>query len=1062
MEDWQNDPVVSAGAQDYKNDPVVGITPDWQNDPVVSQGDVSVGQLEDVNSTAMQPMTPDEQSRTGQIGYEPSEVTGGAEPTKASEALRANIQPMLEHPIDSVTGMFTNWDDLKHLYQQPQDIAGPTLKHALGMPVAPEEEIGSQNFYNTGVGAALLAGGIKEGLPIEDIRKALSPEDIKPAEQPTEAPANAPESPVSRSDTQAVSTPPEAPRTAPVDVAPEANETTPDEFRPTPDRESRPMDEPSGQQQANQEPESGMGASRTPEDGGAVGEEPSAGVSTKNAYTDSQRSERGFPEATQEARRDFGAVWDEAEETARRDPGAGTRLVEAINDGKTKALSDTDNALLLREQIRAQGEHTDAVQAVNEAATPEDLTAAKARLTVARDTLQNVYDADRKAGRSTGQGLNARKMLATEDYSLAQMEARARAANDGKPLDPARLKSVQDLHDRIAALSDKVDELQKAREIRVGIGDIIKKDKVEARKAATSKRSFTDFTGEKAAAARERIAQRRAEGRLYAGVDPTAVADHVIIGADYIAKGVTKFSDWSAAMVKELGEKIRPFLQDLYAKARNYHDQTSKAYRTPEEVNLARYKTRMAQDTAGYTAKIQRGDFVKPTRESMKLDPAAFKMKANLQKLKNEFERGVAKDSYRNMSPADKFWQHFVGVERAMKLSSPAVFEKLGTAAAVREFLSPAESAVGYGASKVFPKLAEGTRYGADLKTLTRAEWKAKASLFTQGIRDAAQNLKGKETDIEAMSDKYGRQPDFWYNRIGKLHAAIKAPIKRAEFERSLALKMDAATKAGEDINHPEVMDRLATESALEGNRAIFQQNTVVSKLFANLEKSSPAAGRVARFVFPVVKIPVNLFKELVTYHTGAPIAATRIGMAYWKGIGSLEPAYREAIIRQFAKGSVGGAALIYGYANRDNVRDFFKSVPSWFEHTPVAMAIHEGSLIADLQDQGTGTKFRPTQAWKDTSRFSKNSIPFAYTVTGLTNALDPTNPNGWRDYLYGMLQGSVVPQAASWTAKEMDKPTPFNPLDKPNFRPPQNIRQAITQGIPGMREEVPIKQYKH
>jgi hypothetical protein len=60
------------------------------------------------------------------------------------------------------------------------------------------------------------------------------------------------------------------------------------------------------------------------------------------------------------------------------------------------------------------------------------------------------------------------------------------------------------------------------------------------------------------------------------------------------------------------------------------------------------------------------------------------------------------------------------------------------------------------------------------------------------------------------------------------------------------------------------------------------------------------------------------------------------------------------------------------------------------------------------------------------------------------------------------MLQGSVVPQAASWTAKEMDKPTPFNPLDRPNFRPPQNIRQAITQGIPGMREEIPVKQYKH
>ena len=81
MEDWQNDPVVSAGAQDYKSDPVVGITPDWQNDPIVSHGDATVGPLEDVNSTAMQPMSPEDMSRTGQVGYEPSEVTAGTEPT---------------------------------------------------------------------------------------------------------------------------------------------------------------------------------------------------------------------------------------------------------------------------------------------------------------------------------------------------------------------------------------------------------------------------------------------------------------------------------------------------------------------------------------------------------------------------------------------------------------------------------------------------------------------------------------------------------------------------------------------------------------------------------------------------------------------------------------------------------------------------------------------------------------------------------------------------------------------------------------------------------------------
>lgn len=834
-----------------------------------------------------------------------------------------------------------------------------------------------------------------------------------------------------------------------------------------PQNEPRPTDQtveqPAGQQAAVPEQPAGVGgrgeSAAGAEGGQTAREEPSTGISTKNAYTDSQRVERGFPEAVQEARRDFGTVWDEAEETNRRDPGAGARLVESINDGKTKAVSDADNALLLREQIGAQSEHTAAVDAVNAAATDADRTAATARLTVARDRLQNVYEADRKAGRATGQGLNARKMLENEDYSLAKMEARKRAANKGEPLNDAQLKHTDALHAQIDELSKKIDQLQQSRP-RESFGKVAREAKGEARSASASGKKFTDFMDEQAQKARDRLIAKR--GRLNAGIDPTNLVDEAIIGASHIAKGLTKFADWSAQMVKDFGEKINPYLKDIWVRAKAIHNAANKAYRTPDERAEAASKTRMAGDMIGLKAKIDRGDFTKPTREQRVLSTSEYKMKANLQKLKNEFERGVAKDAYKNMSPADKFWQHFVGIERSMKLSSPAVFEKLGMAAAVREAMSPLESAHGYVVSKVFPKLAKGTRYGADLSTLGKAEWDAKASIFTDGIKDAWENAKGKETELEAMSDKYGRQPDFWYNRIGKFHAMIKAPIKRAEFTRSLALKMDAATKAGEDVNHPAVMERLATESALEADRSVFQQKTAVSKVFSMLDKASPAAGRTARFLAPVVKIPVNLFKELVTYHTGSAVGATKIGMAYWKGIETLDAPYKEAIIRQFTKGNIGGAALIFGYANRDKVRDFFKSMPSWFEHTPIAMAIHEGSLIGDLQAQGTGTKFRPTQAWKDTSYFAKTSIPFAYTVTGMTDALDASDPHGWQKYLYGMIEGSTVPQAASWTAKEMDKPTPFNPMDKPAYRPPQGPWQAIEQGIPGLRQNVPIKSYKH
>lgn len=46
------------------------------------------------------------------------------------------------------------------------------------------------------------------------------------------------------------------------------------------------------------------------------------------------------------------------------------------------------------------------------------------------------------------------------------------------------------------------------------------------------------------------------------------IRDHAIIGAEYIAKGVTEFGEWSKAMVKEFGDYVKPHLQDLFQKSK--------------------------------------------------------------------------------------------------------------------------------------------------------------------------------------------------------------------------------------------------------------------------------------------------------------------------------------------------------------------------------------------------------------------------------------------------------------------------------------------------------------
>jgi len=469
---------------------------------------------------------------------------------------------------------------------------------------------------------------------------------------------------------------------------------------------------------------------------------------------------------------------------------------------------------------------------------------------------------------------------------------------------------------------------------------------------------------------------------------------------------------------------------------------------------MSGYESRLQNRIDTYHKKIAAGDFTKAQSIKTDIDKRLFEMKGELQKSKNEFDRGVAKEAYKTRSKWEKFWDGFVGIERGFKLSSPAVIEKLGVAAFAREGLRPIENVAGVGVGKVLPGLAKGTKYGASFRTAASAEAQAKAAFFTKGMRDAFQNLKGGETSLEAMSDKYGKNPHSWYDYMGKVHASIKAPVKQAEFTSSLAMRIDAVTKAGESINNPAVMQRLMNEAALDANREIFQGPTpVASRIFG-------AMGRPGRFLFPVTKVPVNIAKEIFNYHAGIPVGLVKTAGAYIRGIDTLPILEREAIIRQMAKGSVGGAALLYGYFGNDKIHDFITHGPRWLQHTPFAIAVKEGSLIHDMIEGNSGSRKRGRQGVVNLAR---ESIPFAYTITDMSKILDPHNPYGFRDYINSMVTGTAVPQAVQWTAKELDKPTPFNPLQETTYRKPKNPWQAIEEGIPGLRKNVPkAKIYHH
>ena len=97
--------------------------------------------------------------------------------------------------------------------------------------------------------------------------------------------------------------------------------------------------------------------------------------------------------------------------------------------------------MLLRRQIEAQNDYAKASAEVNRATDEgREGDAREAKIKEARlsDELLDLYNINKTVGTETGRGLNARKMLAYEDYSLAAMETRLRAAREGTPLEESQ------------------------------------------------------------------------------------------------------------------------------------------------------------------------------------------------------------------------------------------------------------------------------------------------------------------------------------------------------------------------------------------------------------------------------------------------------------------------------------------------------------------------------------------------------------------------------------------------------------------------------------------------
>jgi len=524
-----------------------------------------------------------------------------------------------------------------------------------------------------------------------------------------------------------------------------------------------------------------------------------------------------------------------------------------------------------------------------------------------------------------------------------------------------------------------------------------------------------------------------------------------------------------------------------------------KTRKTPDEMQLSALKTRLKNRTAELQERLANSDFgPRPKKAPVQLDAEAERLQAAATRAKQEFDTALLKDRLENRPILKKMKDTFVKWQRGFLLSGPVTLAKLTAAAVTRMGSSLVEEGIGAGISKIIPEVAKRAPREGGLSI--KAEAKSISSALTQGMRDAWQTLTTGKSDLDVNygkgKDGAVRESDIlprtMIDFFGALHGALKAPVKRAEFERSLQKRIESYLANNADLSDPAVqvkamLETFKQEAYKDASRSIFLQDNIlaegVNSFIGRLEqplkatgKPSPAgtvAAGVARGLFPIVRVPLNIVAETVQYATGLYTGSGRLGLAFRRGIENLSPEQADLIMRDLKKGVIGTAALVLGHLNADQVGGYYTgekpkrtdakfgtikilgaNIPSFLLHSPLLEALQIGATIRHVMDKKIrgADQSLGSAVWMSALGLAEET-PFGRGASTVARLLDPreTAKAGGE-----IAKSTLVPQLVSQTAEALDR-------DEKGVVPrkAEGPVTAIKSGIPGLRQTLPVDQRK-
>lgn len=317
---------------------------------------------------------------------------------------------------------------------------------------------------------------------------------------------------------------------------------------------------------------------------------PGRGTATgiKNAQVDAERQARGQPPILAPQRLSDQIVWDATMARIDREPGWQDRLVEELKESPRSATSEEVLALDHR-YVDLQNEYAkatrDGAQHYKDG-FQQGVEASTERAAFYEGKLNELEQVARKIGTEAGRAFRMRQRLLNEDFTLAAMEARARASKGFEPLTAAEHTEIAELHEKLAEAQRKATETEAANSEKVALLET-QKALAEAKAAAATAplyeprvlqaaEKFAKFMDKKGEDALARIKARL--GRTSAGIDPTILSDVGILGAAKITRGAVDFAKWTDAMVRDLGEWFREHAQEGWDTAQSIFSRENESF----------------------------------------------------------------------------------------------------------------------------------------------------------------------------------------------------------------------------------------------------------------------------------------------------------------------------------------------------------------------------------------------------------------------------------------------------------------------------------------------------